>query len=380
MNDQIHLGYKDRINLGSYYTNPKIIDTVYTLLAKYTCDFVHYCLLDTSCGYGSFLNNNLPFRKKIGADIDKEAIQIATKRNAQVLFIEKNGLSDINRSQYGINYTEKLVIVGNPPYNDITSIIRKNIKKELVEIDADIKTRDLGISFLLSYAKLNPDFICVLHPLSYLIKRANFSLLKSFCDKYKLLDSVIISSSEFSETSKTTSFPIIIALYKRSEKGMNFNFINNYSFKTKSGKIFRLSDFDSISNYLSKYPNQKSVLPENAVAKFWTMRDINALKRSKTFVDKTSYNTIFVTRSKLEYYCYVDVFKKYIRHIPFYLGNCDVMIDNERFSEIKDCFVQSSKRNNPTLLPHCHFSMDARTCNNKIESYFKTLLGEHYVY
>lgn len=380
MDDQTHLEYKDRINLGSYYTKPEIVDIVYAILSKHTCDFVRYCLLDTSCGYGSFFNNDLPFRKKIGADIDEEAVQKARKHNAKASFIKKNGLANIGRDRYGISEKEKLVIVGNPPYNDTTSIIRKNIKRELEEIDPDVKARDLGISFLLSYAKLNPDFICVLHPLSYLIKKANFSLLKPFCNKYELCDSVVISSGEFSETSKTTSFPIIIALYRRSERGMDFDFIRNNPFRTKNGKTFRLSEFDSISNYLSKYPNQKSVSPENAVAKFWTMRDINALKRSKTFVDKTSYNTVFVTRNKLEYYCYVDVFKKYIKHIPYYLGNCDVMIDNKRFAEIKDCFVQSSKRDNPELLPECRFNMDAKTCNSKIESYFKILLGEHYVY
>src|SRR3989344_5858437 len=69
---------------------------------------------------------------------------------------------------------KNIIAIGNPPYNDTTSIIRNSIKDTSIQdkIDADIKTRDLGMSFLLSYDKLKADYVCVLHPLSYLIKKA----------------------------------------------------------------------------------------------------------------------------------------------------------------------------------------------------------------
>jgi len=60
-----------------------------------------------------------------------------------------------------------------------------------------LSQRDLGISFLLSYNKLAADFVCVLHPLSYLIKKSNFEALWQFKDNYRLVDSVVISSGVF---------------------------------------------------------------------------------------------------------------------------------------------------------------------------------------
>jgi len=81
---------------------------------------------------------------------------------------------------FNISSNDELIIIWNPPYNDTTSIIRSNIKNNNLKMDIDIKTRDYGISFLLSYNKLNADIICVLHPLSYLIKKLNFNLLKDF--------------------------------------------------------------------------------------------------------------------------------------------------------------------------------------------------------
>ena len=134
----------------------------------------------------------------------------------------------------------------------------------------------------------------------------------------------------------------------------------------------------SIKNYLSKYPNQKWVQPNDSVAKFWTMRDINALKRSRTFVDETTYNTILIQKNKLPYYCYVDVFKRHINNIPYYLGNCDVFIDNSKFNQIKDCFVYASAKAHPELQ---QFVLDKIQDNpeEKINNYFRNLLGEHYV-
>ena len=129
-----------------------------------------------------------------------------------------------------------MFIIGNPPYNDTTSIIRSSIKQDNLRIDDDIKTRDYGMSFLLSYAKLNADVICVLHPLSYLIKKSNFNLLKKFSKSYRLLDGVVIDSSTFKETSKGISFPIIIALYIKNKDGMSYEYIKDFNFKTIDNK------------------------------------------------------------------------------------------------------------------------------------------------
>jgi hypothetical protein len=334
--EQQHLSIKQQVNLGSYYTKPELVDIVYNLLQKHVNNFNKYTILDTSCGYGSFLNYDIS-NKKIGADIDKIALQNANINNS----INHNSLLKIARKDYNLKQNEKLIIVGNPPYNDITSIVKNKIKQKS-EIHKEIKTRDLGMSFLLSYHKLKADYICVLHPLSYLIKETNFNTLKDFTNNYKLIDGLIISSGEFSDCSNVTTFPIIIALYERGK--MNYEFIKNCNFKTKEGANFKISNFTPIINFITKYPNQKIVKESDAVAKFYTMRDINALKRNQTFMNKTTYNTIFVTADKLHYYCYVDCFKKYaIDKLPYYLGNCDVFIDNEKFLKVKDSFIKEEK-------------------------------------
>ena len=378
LENQNHLNISDTINLGSYYTNFYLVNIVYNMLKKHIIDMANYTLIDTSCGYGNFLQYNN--YKCIGADIDSKAIEIAKSYHPHISLFNYNSLNNVSRSSYKITSQEKIIIIGNPPYNDTTSIVKNNIKSLIINVDDDLKTRDLGVSFLLSYNKLKADFICVLHPLSYLIKKSNFNLLGSFKNNYRLIDSLIISSNQFSKTSKNIFFPIVIGLYKKDNIGMDYNFIENYLFQTLEGNSFKLKNFDNISNYITKYPNQQSINKNDAIAFFWTMRDINALKRSKTFINNVNYNTIYITKDKLEYYCYVDIFKKYIKHIPYYLGNCDIMINNDKFQEIKDIFKFVSLINQPKL----SYLIDINKYNKDIciyiDNYFKSLLGDHFVY
>jgi hypothetical protein len=378
LQNQNHLNIYDTVNLGSYYTNLNLVNIVYKMLKKYIMNVADYTIIDTSCGYGNFLQYN-DF-KCIGSDIDSKAIEIAKNYNPHISLFNYNSLYNISRFSYKLKEQDKIIIVGNPPYNDKTSIIKNNIKSLSMSIDEDLKARDLGISFLLSYNKLQADFVCVLHPLSYLIKKSNFNLLGEFKNNYKLIDSIIVSSNQFDNTSKNIFFPIIIGFYKKDNIGMDYNFIENYLFKTLEGNSFKLKDFDNIGNYISKYPNQKSIKKDDAIAFFWTMRDINALKRSKTYVNSINYNTIYITKDTLEYYCYVDIFKKYIKYIPYYLGNCDIMINNKKFQEIKDIFKIASLINHPNL----HNLIDIKRHNKDIyidiDNYFKNLLGDHFVY
>jgi tRNA G10 N-methylase Trm11 len=111
--------------------------------------------------------------KAIGADIDSAAVEMAKTNFPASKYFNHNSLFEISRSQYGLDKEAKMIIVGNPPYNDTTSIIRSTIKKQEFTRDAEVMSRDLGISFLLSYNKLAADYVCVLHLLSYLIKKAN---------------------------------------------------------------------------------------------------------------------------------------------------------------------------------------------------------------
>ncbi|MDR2481460.1 MAG: N-6 DNA methylase [Spirochaetaceae bacterium] len=371
--NQNHLDLKGAVNFGSFYTPEHLVDLVYNIIKKNAPDNERYIILDTSCGYGGFLRGE----KSIGADIDKQAIQFA-RNNSYSVYFNHNSLLNISRKQYNLSKDEKLIIVGNPPYNDTTSIIRKDIKEKSCLKDDDVKARDLGISFLRSYNKLESDYVCVLHPLSYLIKKTNFNCLRLFTNNYRLTDSVVFSSGEFSATSKTTQFPVIAAFYERNLCGMNYNYIENYKFKTIDNKIFSIKNYDTIGNYASKYPNHKQVSQDETVAFFYTMRDINALKRAATFLDKETYNTVRITRNTLPYYCYADVLKDYTPHIPYYFGNNDIIIDNDAFLEIKNLFIQRSVEKHPQL---CGIIEQKKYNNADIEigKYFESLLGEHYM-
>ena len=371
--EQTHLDFTDTVNLGSYYTPPSLVDLVYDLITKNVPHCANYTIVDTSCGYGGFLRG----AKTVGADIDQKAVETARENTPRGLYVHHNSLLDITRSHYKLDKDEKIIIVGNPPYNDTTSIIRNGIKKAGIPRDDDVLSRDLGISFLLSYNKLKADFVCVLHPLSYLIKKTNFEALGHFKNNYKLLDSVIVSSGVFPAASKTTSFPIIIALYERASCGMDYAFVQKYIFKTKDDKTFSIKAFDTIGNYIPKYPNHKTVSVPETAAYFYTMRDINALKRTATFLEKETVNAVRVTKENLPYYCYVDVFKDYIPHIPYYFGNSDIMINNDSFNELRPLFISRSVQKHPKLT----FPLASKKYNDaeeKITGYFKQLLGAHY--
>ena len=409
---QAHLAYESRVNLGSYYTPAEIVGTAWEMIAPYLHS--QTTVIDSACGYGDFLKDRGQ-AITIGCDIDKTAISVAKKGNdnKKVQFFQTNALCDVSRAKFGIPQQSHLIVVGNPPYNDRTSLIRHNIKDVDFDIDKDIACRDLGISFLRSYNKLEADIICVLHPLSYLIKPTNFRLLKAFTANYRLIEGLLISSSEFPESAKHTPFPIVLALYERNKQGMAYNFIHSFRFriadkdnkkraapiKPQRGAMsiegFCLGDFDYITGYVDKYPKKRptyndplfsSVVEDthhqekNDPIFFWTLRDINALKRNRTFVENYSANTIIIDKQKLDYYVYVDVFKRNLHRLPFYFGNCDVLIDDELFKQYKSAFISDTVRHHPFLKKHFQIHpIEKQQATSGLDMYFKLLFGEHHV-
>jgi len=367
-------------DFGCFYTPQRFVDIVHKMINKYIINTHEYTLIDTSSGYGSFLNNlNNKFNKIKSNDIDLKAVEIAREKNDnEIIYYNKNALLNVDKKMFEIADNEKFIVVGNPPYNDITSIIKNGLKTETpCKIDADIQTRDLGISFMLSYNKLKADYVAVLHPLSYLIKQANYKLLKPFLNNYVLLDSIIINSQEFNMTSKSTGFPICINFYKRDKKGISYSEIKNKVWRTIEGEQFCFNK-DIISNYLSKYPNKYKQINKDSIL-FYTMRDINALKRSKTFIDKPCDNAIIIDFDKLPYYCYVDIFKDYAYKIPYYLGNFDVFINNTEFEKIKDEFIKKCV-SKYAFLQNKLKEYNLPPNELEIDLYFKKLLGDKYVY
>lgn len=158
---------KEKINLGSFYTTDFLVNEVYTMLKTHV-DSKDYVLFDSSCGSGNFLrteaifNNGFTkdsFSKIIGVDIDETALNIAKSTlDSKVILLHKNALHNVMREKFNITQNDKLIIVGNPPYNDRTSIVQNHLKnKDSMQIDSNLKARDIGISFLRSYERLKAD-------------------------------------------------------------------------------------------------------------------------------------------------------------------------------------------------------------------------------
>ena len=336
-----HLTDKNRINLGSFYTPHKYVKLIEQWLSKEQIDS-SYVIGDLTCGGGAFfkLKDKFAQNKFIGNDIDEYALNTAKTYFPFVTYSCLNAFSNVCRVKFGIKSDKKLIIVGNPPYNDTTSLINGSLKKELFHIDEDIKTRDLGISALLSYNKLNADYVAVLHPLSYLIKQANFKVGERFFKNYKILDHVVFNSQEFENTSKLSAFPVIAVLYKRQvSNGLNYQSIKTFQFHTIEGISFSLKDRDYISDYIEKYPHKKRYTPEIL---FYTQRDINALKRGKTFLTTRTSAAVDVNPKQLPLYCYLDCFKRYAV-IPYFLGNFNVPFIKNEFQTIEKDVVTISR-------------------------------------
>lgn len=344
---QNHLDSSGRVNLGSFYTPYRYVLLVRDWLVKYGLTSGK-TVLDSSCGYGAFfeLQEHLPENRYIGNDIDSLAVNKVSEVFPKVQTFNKNALASVSREQYGIKDCDCLVVVGNPPYNDVTSQINQRIKSSGMEMDADIRTRDLGLSALLSYDKLAADYVAVLHPLSYLVKRQNFSSAKRFFANYRMLEHVVFNSQEFANTSKTTGFPVIVALYRREPSaGLSYDDVCRMTFKTVEGKAFSLSDFDYVADFIQKYPHKERYEPEIL---FYTLRDINALKRSRTFIKERCANAVDVNPEKLSYYCYLDCFKRYA-DVPYYMGNFDVPFYRNRFSQIAEAVRIIAEHNHPEV-------------------------------
>ena len=223
-----HLKQSQMINQGSFYTPEKFVRMAADWLKKRGLDS-SYTIVDTSCGYGAFfqLSAYFPDNRFVGNDIDAAAVETAKQNFPFVRLFNTNALSHIARKAFRLN-DDKICIVGNPPYNDVTSQIGRNVKTVRHEIDGDVRSRDLGISFLKSYMKLDADYVLVLHPLSYLIKKVNFSSAGFFFAHYKLLESIVFSSHEFADTSRAGEFPIVMALYEKTHsEGLSYHTVRS---------------------------------------------------------------------------------------------------------------------------------------------------------
>ena len=349
---------------GRYYTPQVLVDLCYGLIdAMMTQKTI---LLDNSAGYGSFIRKEFQART-IAADMDADAVRTLNNNyRACRLILNDNSLVDVSRQKYGLDAQDHLIIIGNPPYNDRTSKNKREQKmRQTFLMDADIQRRDLGMAFLLSYAKLKAQFICVLHPLSYLIKPTNFKSLAAFYAQYHLVDSTLFSSHLFNGT-QNTPFPIVAALYQRGE-GMGYAEVESHCFKVLDEKhSLRLNAIETTDGYIRKYPPRQTDTKKSDLGLyFYNFRDANSLFASANFTEKEDFQKhITVHKKNLYQYAYLNCYKRYFpRYYVF--GNFSPLVEKHYLESsatfrawcLLDCIA-----NNPriSLFQHTAFRQSIR--------------------
>ncbi len=342
-------------NLGKYYTPVHLVNLICELCEPHINK--KSIIMDIAAGCGAFLEH-FKMNKIIGRDIDPVAVNVMKELGFENIECD-NSLQNVRRSKYNLKDSDHLVIIGNPPYNDTTSKNKKrgrNAKEGInMSTDKDILTNDLGISFLRAFNKLSADVVCVLHPLSYLIKESNFNRkLKPFIKNYVLKKAVIFSSSEFADTQKTP-FPVAAALYVRSEGGMSYQFIKNFRFNTLgSNDYYSIRNVETIDGYIRKYPpakNDPAALSDIGLY-MYNFRDLNSLISGSNFTTKINLDYhITVNYKELYKYCYLNCLKRYFGK-DFRFGNLSPIVrknDLESNEYRRNMFIIDTIINNQSV-------------------------------
>ncbi len=335
-----HLPKNERIQLGSYYTPEELVHRVYNFIQPYLGNKKRgVVLFDSAGGCGAFLSGIKQYDCRI-ADRDLNACKFLKQHFDHQKLFHTNSLIKVNRAKYSISPSAFLIMIGNPPYNDTTSEF-KNGEKGRNICDSDLYDRDLGVSFLKSYHKLNADAVCVLHPLSYLIKETNFKRLCDFKDNYKLIKGEIFSSALFHGTG-TVKFPILVALYEKSFSGMTFDYIRKFQFDVLgSSRKFILSEYKTTDGYINKYPPRKNDIKDSPIGLYYyTFRDFNSLKKNTSFMLKKHPNGVVVTIENFYKYAYLYSVKSLFDPEDAWLyGNLSPLIDVKKVERDKKLYV-----------------------------------------
>ncbi len=335
-----HLPKNKKVQLGSYYTPEKLVNRVHEFVKHYLENRKTKCIIfDSAGGCGAFIFKFKNYDYRI-ADCDLKACEFLKQHFKPHKIFHSNSLKGANRNKYLIPSSAFLIMVGNPPYNDTTSEFRKGEKGQNI-CDEDLYDRDIGISFLKSYHKLNADVVCVLHPLSYLIKESNFKRLRDFKDNYRLIKGEIFSSALFHGTG-TGKFPILVALYEKCPGGMTFDYIRNFRFNILgSSKTFVLSDFKTTDGYINKYPPRKNDVQKSPIGLYYySFRDINSLKKNASFMIREHPNGIVVTLENFYKYSYLYAFKNLFNPEDAWLyGNLSPLVNIEDVEKNKRLYV-----------------------------------------
>lgn len=342
-----HLPKNERIQLGSYYTPEKLVKLVHEFIKPYIENKKKDVILfDSAGGCGAFLFDMRHYDYRI-ADCDLDACNFLKQHFDKHNIFHTNSLKDVSRGKYSISSSAFLIMIGNPPYNDTTSEFKNGEKGQNI-CDEDLYDRDIGVSFLKSYHKLNADVVCVLHPLSYLIKEANFKRLRDFKDNYNLIRGEIFSSALFHGTGKG-KFPILVALYEKNPSGMTFEYIRQFQFDIlNKDKKFILSEYKTTDGYINKYPPRKNDVQKSPIGLYYyTFRDLNSLKKNTSFFTKEHPNGIMVTLENFYKYSYLYSVKSLFNPEDAWLyGNLSPLVHIEDVEQNKELYISYAIKTN----------------------------------
>lgn len=366
-----HLPKNQRIQLGSYYTPEELVHKVHNFIQPYLDNKKRKVVIfDSAGGCGAFLFSVKHYDYRI-ADCDLNASEFLKQHLDKQNVFHTNSLIEVNRAKYFISPSAFLIMIGNPPYNDTTSEFKNGEKGQNI-CDEDLYDRDLGVSFLKSYHKLKADIVCVLHPLSYLIKEANFKRLRDFKDNYKLIKGEIFSSALFHGTG-TGKFPILLALYEKNPLGMTYEYIRHFQFDIlNDNKKFILSEYKTTDGYINKYPPRKNDIKDSPIGLYYyTFRDFNSLKKNASFITKKHPNGIVVTLENFYKYSYLYSLKSLFNPENLWLyGNLSPLAHIEDAEQNKELYVSYAIKTNKV------FKEMSNSILRKVAEFYKVELNK----
>jgi len=308
-------GERKRTELGAYYTPDNIVELGKRELEALLGSLKEYVILDPACGCGSFLFKNWNAKKVIGADIDPNVVEIISflttilkKSNIKVIYT--NSLCKADREKFGIEEKEKLIVVGNPPYNDKTSKNKRNVKRKIQElecIDEELKKKDIGMSFFELCVKLKAEAVCLVHPFSYFIKKRNYDQLANFFAHYRLMVSYVFSSNVFN--TRRIPFPMAISVFLRNIAGSSWEFLQRFPYKILNTNMIIIPErIETCDGYIDKY-GKKECFSETGLF-FFNFRDINSLIANGAFSENTNCRDYIPIKKKDLYkYAYLNSLK-----------------------------------------------------------------------
>jgi len=298
---------KKRTELGAYYTPNEIVDLAKRELERLLGSIEEYTILDPACGCGSFLLKDWKAKKVIGADIDKDVVEILNflkmLLQKDIHIVHTNSLCSVSREKFGISPDDKLIIVGNPPYNDRTSKNKRSIKQKTTRqecVDKDLIRRDIGMSFFELCVKLKAEVVCYVHPFSYFIKKRNYDQLKNFFSHYRLMSSYVFSSSVFN--TKRTPFPMALSVFFRDKRGTSWEFLQRFSYRILGTNFALIPEkIETCDGYIQKY-GSKDCTSETGLF-FFNFRDLNSLITNGAFSEQTNCRD-YIPIKATEFYKY----------------------------------------------------------------------------